>query len=148
MMLENITFENTIVQKLSFEEKTYNTEIGGTLTFEITDSKNVDVDGDLVLVKRKGGGFHLMAEAKLAGWNEGDENDEAFSLKLQFLLVFSCPESEAGKIDNAFYQENGWFFDNYAMEETYKIVSPILRNTHFDRVVGVMPKGRVPVELD
>lgn len=141
-MLDNILYIDHAILKTSYEEGEFKPKTGGTFTYTVTRHDNVAIanaeeEKDLHFIDS----VDILVKAENVDESAAG-NTKAFTLTSTFEVIYKAPEEIRSNLDSDFFNENAWFFSNYAYQIAHNLTLSILKQTKFRGVISLIPRHR------
>jgi len=146
-MIDKMIFIGTNVEEINYKEHSFIQGAEGSFTLEVSRADSVVLPENLVLEDHPNkSGYKIFTygiKSSIDASNDVEEQSVAFKLSVSFNVNFEIKEEFVTVIDKSFFETNSWFFDNYAHQETNRILVGILNNTKYRSLSLMIPAGRI-----
>lgn len=141
-MLDKILYIDHSILKVSYNEGEFKPKTGGTFTYTVTRRDELAI-ADAI----EGGDLRFIDIVDISVNAENtdeskDGNTKAFTLTSSFEVMYKAPEEIRSNLDTAFFNDNAWFFSNYAHQTAHDLILSILNQTKFRGVINLIPRNR------
>lgn len=142
-MLEDIYYLDHAVLKLSYAEGSYLPDKGGRMSFTVDRTKSISLadnkdDHDSLFITDN---VSIKVHGENANGNESDDHT-AFILEADIEIIFAAPKTVEENLTVQFFEDQSWFFENYAHMIAHKVATSVMDETKFKSIVMQVPKSR------